>query len=227
MESKIKLIAFDLDGVLADTEEFHYHALIHAIRQHTHLDEQQIIEVVKKDGTSTKSKLDIIKTIYGVSNEVIAKIDIAKQVQVLQEFKNMKPSDIQQHLFQWLREKKYKIALVSNSRLTNVMIIVDKLNLAGVFDLIVTPVTLTPKPDSAMYTYSITELKVFPQETLILEDSPAGIESGVRSGAFVLPINKIDDVNLLTLQCVIDEANYINSHGGKRNQILTGRIQGH
>ena len=93
--------------------------------------------------------------------------------------------------------------------------------------MIVTPVTLTPKPDSAMYTYSITELKVFPQETLILEDSPAGIESGVRSGAFVLPINKIDDVNLLTLQCAIDEANYINSHGGKRNQILTGRIQGH
>ena len=103
MESKIKLIAFDLDGVLADTEEFHYHSLIHAIRQHTQLSEQQIIEVVKKDGTSTKSKLDIIKTIYGASNEVIAKIDIAKQDQVLQEFKNMKPSDIQQQLFQWLR----------------------------------------------------------------------------------------------------------------------------
>lgn len=227
MESKIKLIAFDLDGVLADTEEFHYHSLIHAIRQHTQLDEQQIIEVVKKDGTSTKSKLDIIKTIYDVSNEVIAKIDIAKQARVLQEFKNMKPSDIQQQLFQWLREKKYTLALVSNSRLTNVMIIVDKLNFAGLFDLIVTPEAFAPKPDSAMYTYSITTLKVFPQETLILEDSPAGIESGVRSGAFVLPINKIDDVNLLTLQCTIDEANYINSHGGKRNQILTGRIPGH
>ena len=221
----IKLIAFDLDGVIANTEDFHYLSLLDSIRKHTSLCETEIIQIIKKDGTSTKTKLKRLKDVHNINDEVLSQIDLDKQDNVLQHLENLSPSITQQEMFSWIKSNNYYTALVSNSRIENVSNILSRLGIKSYFDFIITPTEgVRPKPDPDMYNLTINTIKVDPQETLIFEDSPAGIEAAVKSGAFVLPINNIEQVNLNTLKYVINEANNINSHGGKRNQILTSRI---
>jgi beta-phosphoglucomutase len=228
MESSIRLIAFDLDGVLADTEDIHYHALIDAVRLNTFVSDEVISQCIVKDGTSTKSKLSVLKSFCVLDDKKIKRIDKDKQKLTLDELQQLQPNKTLLEMFDWLLHNNYFVALVSNSRPTNVHQILESLEITKYFPVIFTPTDeLPPKPSQALYVSAIDFYDVSPLQTLVFEDSPAGIEAAVKSGAYVMPINTVEQVNLTTLQYAIDEANYINSHGGKRNQILKGRIQGH
>lgn len=52
------------------------------------------------------------------------------------------------------------------------------------------------KPDPEIYAKAMDYLRVEPSECLVVEDSPTGIESGVRSGARVLALRPHDGIVL-------------------------------
>ena len=47
------------------------------------------------------------------------------------------------------------------------------------------------------------DLGVLPSETIIVEDSPYGIEAATKSGALVLKVGSVDEVNLDLLKSVM------------------------
>lgn len=221
----IKLILFDLDGVLADTEDIHFHALIDAIKNNTGLSEYDIFKVVKKDGTNTLSKLQNLKKTYSDILINIEEIDAMKQELTIKGFRNIKRNEILCDTLQHLKNF-YKLGIVSNSRKINVEFIVNSLEISSAFDLIVTPENgLLPKPSSSMYDYAIQYMGCDPSEVLILEDSDAGIEAALKSGSNVLIINTVEDTNLCYINRAITNAtNSNNSYGGKRQQIYSSRL---
>ena len=77
-----------------------------------------------------------------------------------------------------LKEKSYKIALVTTCSKYYLNILITKLNLTGLFDYIVAREDVENlKPASDAYLLALDKLKIFPKECLVLEDSERGIKA--------------------------------------------------
>ena len=86
-----------------------------------------------------------------------------------------------------------KTAIASTARKENLMNVVDYLGLAPMFDLIFAGVDVKQgKPSPEIYLKTMEALKVQPNEVLIFEDSPVGIEAARASGAYVLLVTQED-----------------------------------
>lgn len=214
-----------MDGVLVDTEEIHYSALLQSIRELTSLTELDIIHIIKKDGKSTTEKLKLLKNYYSVNESTLTEIDKLKQSYSVERLKRVTTT---MEIVDTVNElaKHYVLALVSNSRLSNINLILNSINLTKTFSSILTPDSgHNPKPSADMFTSVMRTHNILPNETLILEDSPSGIEAGVRSAAYVMSINSLTDTNLQNINYVIKQiTNDSSTDGGKRQQIYSSRI---
>ena len=86
-------------------------------------------------------------------------------------------------LLEFLKNRELVIALASNSPLDFVDRMLDECGMRPFFDHIVSGRTLNRcKPDPAIYLYSMKQLGLFPEELLVMEDSPYGVEAAVRAG---------------------------------------------
>jgi HAD superfamily hydrolase (TIGR01509 family) len=68
-----------------------------------------------------------------------------------------------------------------------------------------------PKPDPEMYIKAIDLLQLDPRECLIVEDNFNGIKAALASGAHVLEVKSIDEVNLTNLQWKIAQIEASNA----------------
>lgn len=211
----IRLIIFDLDGVLADTEHFHDEALSSAIMSITGLSD--INDIIKIQGITTKDKLRILKKRFNLDDNILTLIDQNKQINVLENIrKHLIPDKCQQDMLMTL-SKRYLLGVASNSRRENVNSVLDKLDITRYFFKILSNTDVTfHKPNPEIFLRIISDANVSPSETLILEDSVAGKSAAKSSNSHLFEINKISDV---TLKNILNEIERINSydsctHGG-------------
>ena len=107
------------------------------------------------------------------------------------------PNVSHQVLIGKLRSHGVKIGLVTNSvRLTTGFM----LTYAGLVDLIDVIITnedvAVPKPNPEGYLEAMKKLGVVPSKTVIIEDSQYGIAAAKASGAHVIEVTGVTDVNL-------------------------------
>lgn len=195
----IKLIIFDLDGVLVDTKDIHYAALNHALKE---IDPKYIISkeehLLKYDGLSTLKKLEILTNEKGLDKNLYNKISIAKQEKAI-DFIDFAIFPDKINIFQQL-SRTYKIAIASNSIRSTVKKIIEKLGIAEYVDRYYSNEDVRhPKPHPEIYMKAMLDFGVSPKETLIIEDSPIGRKSAIDSGAFVVGVNNSNDVNLTNI----------------------------
>jgi HAD superfamily hydrolase (TIGR01509 family) len=53
-----------------------------------------------------------------------------------------------------------------------------------------------PKPDPEIYHLAMQKLQITPEETIIVEDSPHGVEAAKASGAEVRVVRGVEDVHV-------------------------------
>jgi HAD superfamily hydrolase (TIGR01509 family) len=83
----------------------------------------------------------------------------------------------------WLRQNGVRTAVVSNARNRELSFALKSSGLVGHFDLIMSrDEAPKPKPDPAGYLFAATHLQALPEEALVVEDSPPGIEAGLMGG---------------------------------------------
>jgi len=75
-----------------------------------------------------------------------------------------------------------------------------------------------PKPDPEIYSTAMTRIGVKPSETIIVEDSPHGLEAARRSGAHVCQVSGFADVDYFKVRSAIDRV----ERAGKTAQGRTG-----
>lgn len=204
----IKLIIFDLDGVLTSAKETHYNTLNAALREVA--GEKYVISQVEHesiyDGMNTWSKLDKLRDIKGLSKDLFFNIWKLKQQYTREAFNLLSTDDRVVQMLSALKKKEYKLACCTNSIRETATIQLTKIGAKPYFDTLSTSDDVPePKPHSYMYLENMVHHIVNPDETLIIEDSVNGRRGATRSGAHVMAVNSPQDVTLETVTQKINE----------------------
>lgn len=185
----IKLVLFDLDGVLVDTKGIHFHALNEALEKYGYPSISYKDHLSKFDGLPTEEKLDML----GVQEDLIEKIQIHKQSVTYYKLNTIKPDSDITELFGLLKERGYKIGICSNAIDKTVHKCINMLELEEYIDIVQTTFDVTnPKPHPEMWWNAMTEFGVYPEECIIIEDSPKGLASAYHSGVPAHQIIRVD-----------------------------------
>ena len=182
----IKLIIFDLDGVLVDAKKIHFESLNKALGEYSISWEEHLAIY---DGLKTNSKLEILNESKGLPKEDFNRIWNDKQRYTLESLSNL---DINTELIRCmdsLSSDGYKLAVCSNSIRKTVFTVLSKFGIIEKFDLILSNEDVNnSKPHPEIYWKAMTKLNIFPEECIIIEDSPCGLLSAFRSNANILRV---------------------------------------
>lgn len=195
----IRLIIFDLDGVLVDSRPLHYHALNDALSE---IGKKYMIthdeHITKYDGNTTTTKLNMLVADKGLPNdrELHNKIWKLKQEKTVDHINKLKPDLRIISILKKLKQEGYMLYCASNSIWNSVKLLLLRKGFLEYFDYFISNEDVKfPKPDPEIYLKCIQRANTSPNETLILEDSPIGRESASRSGCYLLPIEDTNNVS--------------------------------
>lgn len=194
----IKLVCFDLDGVLVQSKDTHFKALNMALAE---IDEKYIISyedhIHKYDGLPTKKKLEMLSIEKGLPESEFDHIWQRKQeltVSVVSEI--IKPDYNICKVFELLKTLGIKIFVCSNSIKQTTKMYLLKLNLMQWVDEYISNEDVKcSKPNPSMYIKAMLMADVAPRETLIIEDSHYGIKAAILSGANVTVVSSPNDIS--------------------------------
>ena len=193
MNSKIKLIIFDLDGVLVEAKDIHYKALNKALGKEYAISWNEHLSTY--DGLKTNQKLDMLSNNKNLPTSNHKHIWDNKQKYTLQYLSELKPSKQLQSTMSKLVEDGYKITVCSNSIRKTVLTVLSKLGIMEYMDLIVSNEDVkNSKPHPEMYWKAISMMGCLSEETLIVEDSPYGLLAAARSKSHILRVKNPKDV---------------------------------
>lgn len=214
----IKAAIFDLDGVITNTAKLHSRAWEETFKQYNALREKrgEMTFQAYDARVDYPRYIDGMPRISGIENFLKSRnITLSKgndrddlsaeTVQGLANFKNriykrliesegVTVLDKNVNVLKDWREKGVKTALISSSK--NCKTILDKTGLKDLFEVVIDgEVTdneqISGKPSPDIFLRAAKDLGVSPEESLIVEDSPAGIAAG-RDGNFRLVIGIIN-----------------------------------
>lgn len=223
----IKLIVFDLDGVLVETKKLHYDAFNKALRDVDPKYEISYDEhLAKYDGLSTHKKLNILSREKGLSGMEFESIWHRKQLYTYEMLKGLTPDNRLIEVLKKLKnDYRYTIAVASNSIRSSVKITLLKLGLLEYVDFYLSNEDVKhPKPHPEIYLRAMIQAGVTPKETLIVEDSVIGRTAANNSGAYLLGVNNSSEV---TYESIAQHIDCINKNitrpkwqGGKMNVLI-------
>lgn len=194
----IKLIIFDLDGVLVEAKQIHYETLNKALLEvgmEYVISENEHLSIY--DGLKTSQKLQMLTKKKGLPAHTHDTIWRRKQELTLEEISKIKENEKLIDIFKQLKNQNYYIACCSNSIRRSVLIMLSKIGLIEYFDLILSNEDVkNSKPHPELYWKAMSMMGMLPDETLIVEDSPPGLLAADRSGASVLRVNSPNDLDL-------------------------------
>lgn len=195
--SKIKAVIFDMDGVLIEAKEWHYEALNKAlglfgmqISRYDHL--------VTFDGLPTKQKLEMLSMEHNLPRSLHDFINEMKQAYTMQIIHtSCKPTFIHEYALSKLKAAGYKIAVCSNSIQATIEVMMQKSSLINYLDFYLSNQDVKkPKPDPEIYDKAIKRFGITPSEAMIVEDNEHGIKAARATGANVMIVQNVADVNL-------------------------------
>ena len=193
---KIKAILFDMDGVLIDAKDWHYESLNRALDLFG-MPISRADHLTTFDGLPTRKKLEMLSLDRGLPTELHEFINELKQLYTMEiVYTRCNPKFNHEYALSKLKSLGYRMAVCSNSIRNTIETMMVKANLSIYLDLIVSNQDVSKgKPDPEMYLKAINDFGLLPEECLILEDNENGIRAARASGAHLLVVRTVDDVN--------------------------------
>ena len=210
-----KLVIFDLDGVLIDSRDLHYHTLNNALAK---VDPIYMIGIEDHlsvyDGLPTSKKLSLLTEKKGLPVHYYQKVWADKQKESIAMLSKLQLDQELINYFKQLKNLNYQIAIASNSIRNTVKITLLKLGLLEYTDYFVSNEdVIRNKPFPEMYWKCMTACDALPKDTVIFEDSHIGRQGAIDSGANLIAIENRHDMT----QYKIDKAIEILSNIHKKS----------
>ena len=191
----IKLVIFDLDGVLIDSKDYHFEALNLALGEKYELTREEHLNYY--DGLPTNEKLKLLSEKKGLPSSSFEKIWEKKQKQTTKIFKESISKDYElMNFFQQLIDSGYRIAVASNSIRNTVKIVLLKLGILEFIDIFVSNEDIIRnKPYPEMYWKCMIALGAIPENTVIIEDSVIGRKGALDSKCHLITVENRKDLD--------------------------------
>ena len=203
----IKLVVFDLDGVLIDSKQTHYEALNRALGSEYTITIEEHLSTY--DGLPTRSKLNMLSERKGLPTDRHAEIARAKQkhtVEILKE--TVQPRQDFVDMCREIKDRGYTLACASNAVRDTVKMSLLQLGIIEYFDFWYSNEDVhRPKPHFEMYFECMLKADAKPNETLIIEDSHIGRQAVLDAGAHLLAVADTHDVSLAIVLDAIEQYN--------------------
>jgi HAD superfamily hydrolase (TIGR01509 family) len=194
----IKLVIFDLDGVLVDACEWHRIALNKALKEVCNYEISLEDHYKDYNGIPTKVKLNKLceKDIIKINDfSLIEQLKQKYTIELINQTANIRQEKID--VLNYLKNKEIKTACYTNSIRQTAELMLYKTGILHLFDVILSNQDVSkPKPNPEGYIKIMNLLNHSANETLIIEDSPKGFEAAYQSGAKVFKVNDQEQVNL-------------------------------
>jgi len=209
MKDKVKLIIFDLDGVLVEAKQIHYDTLNQALKE---IDEKYIITETEHlsiyDGLKTTQKLDLLTKNKGLHPDYYDEIWYRKQHLTIEAISQLQPDKRLISVFKELSNRGHKLACASNSIRRSVLVMLAKIGIIEYMDLIISNEDVkNSKPHPEMYWKGMSMMGCLPEETLIVEDSPHGLLAASRSKSHILRVKNPKEVTITNIENKLKEIN--------------------
>ena len=203
----IKAILYDLDGVLVDATEWHYESLNEALKETLGFEISRLEHIQTFNGLPTIKKLEILHEQNRVKKEdfdVIWDLKQSKTNEIIEKTASNDETKLRLHE----GTKKFKKICVTNSIRQTAVLMLDKTGQLPFMDHVISNEDVfDPKPNPEGYLKAINFLQLQPNQCLIVEDSPKGIEAAKKSNAHVYEVKGYHDVTLENVLNVINQFN--------------------
>lgn len=205
--SHIHAIIYDLDGVLVDACDWHYHSLNRALQKvcgGVWIDRDEH----EKDfnGLPTNAKLEILESRGVIRKEDFEKIWALKQDITTEIIEETAVFDDEKFI---LHNEIYdtfgiKSACVTNSIRKTAELMLKKTGQFDFMDFIITNEDVSsPKPSPEGYNLAVKKLGLSPNNILIVEDSEKGYKAACSSGCNVFRVKNSKEVNFQSIKKII------------------------
>ena len=191
----MKLIIFDLDGVLVEAKEIHFEALNKALGKKYEISIEEHLSIY--DGLKTIDKLELLEKAKGLPRSRFEEIWNKKQEETIKSLKLISFDKNLIEIFKYLSKKEIKIAVCSNSIRKTVLTVLSRLKIVEYSDLILSNEDVkSSKPHPEIFWTAMSSFSVIPEETIIFEDSPIGLLAAHSSKANVVRVKSPNELNL-------------------------------
>jgi beta-phosphoglucomutase len=188
-------VCWDMDGVLADTGEFHYRTWDEVLsRRNIPFSRERFDTLFGMNNADTLAALlggtpppELTKSISG-EKEALFRSAIRGKLQPL-------PG-----VLTWLRvlrEKGMRQALASSAPQANIDAMLDALGMYSYFDAVVSSVQMRGKPAPDVFLRAAQEMGLPPDRCLVIEDSVAGVEAARRAGMACIAVTTTNPAQAL------------------------------
>lgn len=192
MLEHMKGAIFDLDGVIVDTAKYHFLAWRSLAGElgfpFTEADNERL------KGVSRMRSLDILLEIGGLSFSEAEKLAMAEKKNRLyvEYISQLDESELLPGVRAYLSSLRVRgVAVALGSASKNAAFILDKLNIAELFDTVVDGNKVSrAKPDPEVFLTACRELGLKPQDCVVFEDAEAGVAAGKAAGMYVVGIGR-------------------------------------
>ncbi len=188
MPESLKAALFDMDGVIVDNNDFHRKAWQQFLNRHG----MELTDSDYNRRISGRVNSELMRMLFGdqLSEEEVIALGEEKE-QIFRDLyeHHLRPLKGLREFLKLLKKAGFKLAVGTSAPVSNMDFIIDGLGIRGLFDVLVHQGMIERgKPDPQIYQLCMEKLSVTPQHSLVFEDSLAGIQAGIASGAEVIGV---------------------------------------
>ena len=188
----IRGFIFDLDGVLTDTAELHYHAWQRLADESGLPFDRSANEALR--GVSRRESLLKIIGNHQYSEAQIQEMMERKNRYYVESIDTITPEAVLPgaiELLTEIRKAGLKVAIGSASK--NARSVIEKLGLVAYIDAIADGNSVEqPKPAPDLFLYAAKLIGLEPAQCVVVEDAAVGVEAGIAAGMYTIGLGPID-----------------------------------
>ena len=203
-KNEVKAVIWDMDGVIADTAQYH-------LKGWQMVFQKRGVNYTEEDFRRNTGKRSdsIIRSVLGKQrprNEIMTIIREKDENFRQLMGQNIRPFPGVLKLIALLKERGFKTAIASSAPMENIRLITQSLKIHNCFDAIVSGWEVTKgKPDPQIFLLTAEKLGVEAENCIVIEDAIAGVTASKRAGIHCIAVtNTTPKEDLREADLVID-----------------------